>query len=360
METGPIMAMDYDFHLLGEIPHYTSLTVKREFWDAGSFKLVFPYGRDGFGPLARDRILYMPSRPAVAMIVTKLSKTGGKITADGTLLKGLAKRRICVPPLNVDAEYQAFGYDLYTGDAESAYLHYAANNLTSPEDEKRRMPYMILAENQYRGMTLPWAARFENLCDFFGEIGEGTGIGWDIRPDFAQKQYVFEVAEGVDRTSGTARAALSRELGNAGDATITDDATAAATVIYAGGGGEDENRLILSYGNELEGLARYEQFADCGSVTDTDMLDMAAVRKMSAIKRTMTVSVLESGLCRYERDYDLGDRVTCIAEDWRMDAQLIAMEEVYEGGHRTLKATFGDAPVTVTAILRRDRRSAVR
>lgn len=352
--------MDYDFTLLGEISSPASLMIRREFFGAGSFKLTLDRAQAGFGLLARDRVLYPAGRSDLALLVSRVSKTGRRLTADGTLLKGLAKRRICVPPLVTGGAYNQFGYDLFTGDAESAYLHFAANNLTAPEDAARAMPRLELAQNLHRGAELPWQARFERLSDLFEDIGAATGLGWDIRPDFGAKRYVLGAWAGEDRTTGTGRCALSQELGNAGEMTVCEDATAAVTTVYAGGAGEDENRLIQSYGNENGGLARYEAFEDCGSLDDAEMLELAAERKLCAPARSMTLEVLDGGLCRYGRDYEVGDLVTALGEGWRMDARLIAMQETWESGKRTLKATFGDPPLGVTELLRRERKRVVR
>ena len=352
--------MDYDFTLLGEIPSPASLMIRREFFGVGSFKLTVDRAQEGFGLLARDRVLYRPDRPEQGLLIQRVSRSGRRLTADGTSLKGLAKRRICLPPLITGGAYNQFGYDLFTGDAESAYLHFAANNLTAPEDASRAMPRLVLAQNLHRGPELPWQARFERLSDLFEDIGAATEVGWDIRPDFGAKRYVFGAWAGVDRTTGTGRCALSRELGNAGEMTVCEDATSAVTTVYAGGAGEDENRLILSYGNENGGLDRYEAFEDCGSLDDAEMLELAARRKLNAPARSMTLEVLDGGLCRYGRDYDVGDVVTALGEGWRMDARLIAMQETWESGRRTLKATFGDPPLGVTELMRRERKRVVR
>ena len=103
---------------------------------------------------------------------------------------------------------------------------------------------------------------------------------------------------------------------------------------------------------ENAGLTRYEAFEDCGSIDDTEMLALAARRKLTGPSRTMTADVVDGGLCRYERDYDVGDVVTVVLDGWRMDARLIAMQETWEGGRRTLKATFGDPPLGVTELMR--------
>lgn len=352
------MVMDFDFTLLGEVPAPKSFMVRREFRGVGSFKLTVQ--RDAGGLLARDRVIYRPDRPEQGWIIHRVSRSGDTLTVDGTPLKGLAKRRICLPPLITGGAYNQFGYDLFTGDAESAYLHFAANNLTAPEDAARAIPHLVLDTNLHRGPELPWQARFEKLSDLFEDIGAATEVGWDIRPDFGAKRYVFGEWAGVDRTTGTGRCALSRELGNVEGGSVTEDAGSAVTVVYAGGAGEDENRLIQSYGSENAGLTRYEAFEDCGSIDDTEMLALAARRKLTGPSRTMTADVVDGGLCRYERDYDVGDVVTVVLDGWRMDARLIAMQETWEGGRRTLKATFGDPPLGVTELLRRERKRVVR
>lgn len=351
------MVMDFDFTLLGEAPAPLSLMVRRAYYEAGSFQMTVE--RDADGLLARDRVLYRPDKPEQAFLIHRVSRRGRRLTVDGTPLKGLARRRICLPPLITGGAYNQFGYDLFTGDAESAYLHFAANNLTAPEDAARAIPRLVLGPNLHRGPELPWQARFDSLCGLFEDIGAATEVGWDIRPDFEGRRYVFGAWVGTDRTTGAGRCALSRELGNAGEMTVCEDATAAVTTVYAGGAGEDENRLIMAYGVENERLLRQESFADCGSV-DAGMLEPAGRRKLSAPRLTLTADALDGGLCRYERDYDVGDIVTVIGEGRRMDARLIAMEEVYESGGRKLKATFGDAPVTLTGVLRKNQQQTVR
>ena len=41
---------------------------------------------------------------------------------------------------------------------------------------------------------------------------------------------------------------------------------------------------------------------------------LAARRKLNAPARSMTLEVLDGGLCRYGRDYDVGDVVTALGE----------------------------------------------
>lgn len=353
-----LMLMDFGFNLLGELPQYVSLQLKRSYWEVGSFKLTLKRGMPCWDKLRRDTVLYPADRPDIALLIEKVTINEKQVVADGVPLKGLCKRRVCVPP-QVDAvvdQYMAFGWDRFTGDAESAYLHYAANNLTAPEDAKRKLPGLVLAENQHRGDSLPWQARFDKLTEIFEEIGEATGVGWDIRPDFVNRQYVFGAWAGTDRTRGTGRAALSVQLGNVDNISMVDNGSTEVGTIYAGGSGDDENRLILSIGNDKTGYERREGWTEMGGVDDIDMLRLGAERKLVEAKVTMDVDVRDSGLCRYGRDYDVGDVLAVSMEAGesgrQMNARLILMSETHEKGKVKLKATFGDAPVTLTRLLR--------
>lgn len=356
-----LMMMGPDLRLRGELPQYGSLRFKRCFWEVGSFQLTVKRGMPGWEKLAREMILYFPERPETALLAEKITVDEDKATVTGVPLKGLCKRRICVPPVRQEEDdpYGGFGWDRFTGDAESAYLHYAAANLTSPEDEKRRIPGLVLAENLHRGAVLPWQARFDKLTDVFSDIGSATGLGWDIVPDLPNRALQFVVREGIDRTTGSGRAVLSREMGNVNGAGWTEDASAEVGTVYAGGSGEDEKRLILSVGNTAAGLDRREGWASLNGVSDADMLRLGAERKLSPRKDSVTAELMDSGLCRYGRDYDLGDVVTVMADNRRMDARLTAVEETYENGKRTLRATFGEGPVTLTGLLRDQMRGSI-
>ncbi len=347
-----LMMMGPELRLRGELPQYVSLRFKRCFWDVGSFQLTVRRGMPGWEKLGREVVLYLLERPETALLAEKITVDEEKVTVSGVPLKGLCKRRICVPQSVQGDQYDGFGWDRFTGDAESAYLHYAAANLTDPEDAKRKIPGLVLAENRHRGAVLPWQARFDRLTEVFADIGGATGLGWDIVPDLKERVLRFVVREGIDRTTGGGRAVLSREMGNVDGAGWTEDSSAEVGTVYAGGSGEDENRLILSVGNTAEGLNRREGWASLNGVSDTDMLRLGAERKLSPRKDSVMAELMDSGFCRYGRDYDLGDVVTVVADDRQMNARLTAVEEIYENGKRTLRATFGEGPVTLTELIR--------
>jgi hypothetical protein len=219
------------------------------------------------------------------------------------------------------------------------------------------MPRLVAAQNLERGETLPWQARFERLDTLFLSIGKRTGIGWDIVPDFGNRRYVFTAWAGADRTAGDALCLIGAECGNAAEVTYRGLASGSATTAYAGGAGEDENRLILCAGGAAQGADRRELWAEAGSIADADLLLLYADNKLAdaGAQTTVTAALLDTGACRYGRDYDVGDVVLVQGRFGSAAVCVAEMTETYENGARTLSASFGDAPLTVSALL--DRRS---
>lgn len=268
------------------------------------------------------------------------------------------------------SKYQNFGWDRYTGPAEDAYLHFARNNLIAPEDPKRAIPGLYAGESLHRGLSLPWQARFGKLADLFEDIGEATGMGWDILPDYEAKGWRFTVLQGrnlgAPAYDGTVPegpvAVISEEMGNAKTITRKQRTSGMSSTVYVGGAGEDENRLVLSVGGEAQGLGRREIWAEAGGVDDTAMLRLYGENKLASAAATDTLDadVIDQGACRYGVDFELGDIVGVAGAGAQMNARITEVTQTFEAGGRTLKLTFGDAPVTVGGVLSRWGRDAAR
>ena len=254
----------------------------------------------------------------------------------------------------VRQKYQNFGWDRYTGPAESAYKHFASNNMAAPEDAGRAISGLVCASDLGRGLALPWQGRFDKLDELFTSIGEATEMGWDITADLENHEFVFDVIEGRDLTQGGRIVVISLEMGNAADVERKDILTGTCTTCYAGGAGEDENRMILAQGTEKTGWERREMWAEAGSVDDADMLKLYADKKLASAneKHTLTAQVMDSGACRYGRDWDVGDKVIVRGAGASMAARVISVAETHEKGQRALSVTFGSAPVTAAMAMR--------
>ncbi len=354
-----IQLMNFAFEKLAEIAQFESLQLTRSYCGTGGMSLTLHPDARGAEAIAPGVLAFVDGQKAFLIEdVQALSRS--TLTVKGCMLKGIAKRRVCVPPLDAGArEYRDFGWDRFTGSAEAAYLHFAQNNLINPSDAARAIPNLIAAANLERGAALPWQARFDRLDTVLQSIGERTGLGWDIRPDFTQQKFVFEAWEGRDRTAGDALCLISEENGNAADVIFRQTRSGSATTAYIGGAGEDENRFILCGGGETQGAARRELWAEAGSIDDAALLLQYANSKLSEtdVKTAVTATLIDSGACRYERDYDVGDTVLVAGRFGSAAVRIAEITETYENGVRTLAAGLGDAPVLVGALLKQLRQT---
>ncbi len=357
------MIMDNGFTLRGELSLYTSLTFTRSAYDVGSFTLTLHPAAPCAGELEAGRYLFLSQATHKAMIIENLEQTEEKLTVTGSMIKGVVSRRVCVPTAGAGTDgYDSFGYDLFTGAAESAIKHYVGNNLTNPADEKRKMPGYVCAADQGRGTSLPWSARFDKLKDKLADISETCAMPWDVRPDFEGKRFVLDVYPPNDYTQGNRVIILSCQMGNASAVTYKRQESTLSTTVYVGGPGEDENRLILSVGNEAAGLARRELWAEAGSLSDIDLLRAFGQQKLeaAALTESLAVTVIDGGACRYERDWDLGDRVLVQSGGRMCAAPVISVQETYQAGERKLSVTLGAAGVSASTVLKRALRTEVR
>lgn len=356
-----LRVMTPDFELQGEITRYTSLRITRSFFGTGDFVLHLPGTARSMEQITRGSRLFAPSSPKKMMIVEDLEykEEAQDWTIKGPLLDGLVKWRICVPPQIMGEDH--FGWDRPPReDAESLFHHFINNNLVQPEDEKRAIPRLVLAENQHRGKTnVYWQGRFDPMDQLMEELGEYTDMGWDIQPDFEHKQYVFDVHPGRDLSVGNGGAThviVSLRMGNASGMTHTITSSSLRNLAYVGGKGEDEERLILTVGGIFTGLDRREIWVDGGSVEEYPEIEMLGERKLTdnAEKVCIKGSVQSSGVFRFGRDWDVGDIVTLQMETGAVNARIIEVTEAYESGRPVrVDIVAGDSPVTLADAMNR-------
>lgn len=60
---------------------------------------------------------------------------------------------------------------------------------------------------------------------------------------------------------------------------------------------------------------------------------------------------------KFKRDFDLGDRITCKEEEWKIqiDARITETTEIYQKGEETIEATFGDSLPTLVEQIKKVR-----
>lgn len=365
MRAPAVRILDTSFNLHGEIDDYESLQFTRRFYRAGEFELHITLGKQNVSELQKERVIMIANHPhKTGLIMYREIITGNdgaeQLVIKGPTLGGILDRRVTV----------ADSYDRVRGSAETVLKHYINNHMVAGTYATgiyaaRKIPHMAIAPDLGRGAETPWQSRYEQLDTVIEEIAKWCDIGWMIRLDVPGKKWVFDVLTGRDLTVDQyllPPVIFSHEYDNIESQQYVDSDLQYKSVGYAGGPGEEENRLIQVIGS-ASGLERREVFLDCSSAEDANELAELGAQALGDHKRIQTYNgrILDTHSFQYEKDWDLGDRVTVQNRKWglTMNSRIIEVKEIYEPASK-IEVSFGEEIPTITNIVKQLRNNVKR
>lgn len=335
-----IRIYDKDLNWIDVVTLASSVQFKRELYGVGSFEIQVGLTIKGALSLCKkNTIIVINNDFKKAGIVRdfRLDETrqGSVLTIYGETLDGLTRQRIVVPP-NQEQDSNALGWEKIEGNAETIIKHFAIRNMILAFDSNRNFKNMIIAENTNFGKIFPWKARYSNLNEELENICSYAEVGYLIEVDLKNKQFVFDIVRGKDRTrkqQELSPVVFRTEYSNIGEYTYSEENKDFKNTGYAGGKGEDEKRLIYILGAENKGIDRFETFIDCANSEHIDELKFYAGQKMEDMnaKKTIEVFALPKTF-EFEKDYFLGDKVTIFINKLgiEVDTIITSVTEVWE------------------------------
>jgi hypothetical protein len=197
-----IRIMDSDLSIVAEIEDYESLVWTRRWHRPGEFELHINRHKKYADELIRGRLIMVDGDPARCGIIRyreiNLNKQG-KLSEGwrirGYSLASITEQRITVPP--------NLAYDVVDDAAETVMKTYIKHNITEPQNDpfdERRIDIVSVAVDAGRGPRTRWQTRYKNLTNELEGVSQYSGIGWDIRPDYINGKWEFDVFDGVDRS----------------------------------------------------------------------------------------------------------------------------------------------------------------
>ena len=252
-------------------------------------------------------------------------------------------------------------------------------NLIAPADPRRVVPNLFLADMS--GLSSETVAcvcnAYSNALDTCSERAKLAKLGFKIITDLKQKKHFFRVYKGVDRTAGQTEYSIcifSPDFDNVLSQEYTHSVENIATVAYVGGEEtEGEARQVVEVSDDTQtGIHRIEYFDDSSSISRSYMEDgeeqqLSLVAYLALLnarghqvldQKTGSVSfsshIDTHANLVYKKDFDLGDRVTCVNKRWgiRIDSRITEVTESYESGKEALEVTFGTSIPSLTNALK--------
>lgn len=355
MNNVPVRIFDSGLNLLAEIDDYESLYYSRSWYGIGDWQMTINYHKQYASLLERGQIILPGTRmDSVGIIVSIQYAVGGDgkgsetITVSGRELKQLFKWRISYPGAG-DARYE------HQGKAETIIKNFVKAQCGATAAAARQYPLLTIATDQARGPTYLISARYSVVADELKDAANASHVSPTMTIDTTNKVYVFDVAEGVDRTAGqavNARVIFSPSFDTLASAEIMHSDAEYRSIMVVGGQGVGAAREIYEYypGTEPAGLDRREAWIDARDLADPADLPTRGAAKSTEYAQEDYIEgvVLTYSSLQYRTEWNLGDIVTVSAFSESTDARISAVRESWSSGEYGIEITFGKPFPTIT------------
>lgn len=329
-----------EMNLAGIMENQTSLVWARKYFEPGTMELYAPITADNLRLTELGNLVWLRGAKEAAVIEDRMieeNSTRSRIIIGGRFLESYMDRRLIRPKVNYSGRTEVGMRKLLT-DAES-------------------IPRVRLGALNGFTDTISFQATYKNLLEYEEKLARSAGIGYRFRPDFSEKEIIFEIYKGTDRSSAQSRnnrVIFSEMYLNLDNVVLRENEKYLKNCVYVGGAGEGDARTYVSFGTEFTGLERRELFVDARDIAQDEMSDaeyraLLLQRGHDKLTEYAKSTSIESDTDAnanfvYKTNYDLGDIVSIRKQAWGITADLRITEihEVYERGKMRVMPVFGE------------------
>ena len=347
------MAFEYafllnsSFEIAAVLEDFLSLEWSRSFYiPAGSFSMQINLNQLNAQNIRKGTFIGVTDDPSTRLIdkVLRVEQIEYNLDSGGSLsevlavsgrdISGMLEERLCLPS-------SGSAYDQQTDAAETVMKHYVDANAGPGAQADRQVPNLVIAADQGRGDSITFQARYQTVAQVMETIALARNIGWEVTFDLQNKQHVFDIVVGADRTIGSGTpVVLDTELDSIETQNYLTSVLGSKNYAYVGGDRSGTGRTLVerSYlGNPTpSGYDRREVFVDQQEADDADMLRLQADAAMAETVQEDMVEATASqiGSFLYRRDWDLGDIVTVRNRKWDMqvDMRIVGVRNLLQSG----------------------------
>lgn len=342
-----IYILDKEINILGVAGLYEAIIWVNRYSRPGMFKMSFAFSDKMNRLLQRGNLIYKTDEKEAGYITGKtltLNKRGEEIIViTGKTMSGYFEKRII------------WGKMILESSTEQAMRTMVDRQCIHCTDQKRIIPRMILGDAKgYLGKIYKQVS-YENLQETLTEVAVNDELGYRVLLDVDEKQLIFDVYKGKNRTQGSDEPCVfSRDFNNILTQEYNEDESNYKNVCLVGGSGEDTDRILVEVG-KASGLERNEIFCNAASLTQGELtlteykkqLTQSGTEKLGGfyVAKAFVSKVAEKTSMMYE----LGDYVTCYDESWGVciDTQIKEIEKGISGDEKYTICTFGDGVPTL-------------
>ena len=342
-----INIIDREFNFLGQIDEYESFIANKKWHSIGSFELHLNINNTHAEYLQKENIIFTDEKKAYVVLYREIDSTTNKLVVKGLELKSYLARWLVFPPT---------GYSYYriNSNVETIIKEYVTATLN-----RKGITNIVVAENQNRGITTVYQSRYKNLAEELEKLSLASNLSWDITLDVENKQFIFDVIKGDNRTVNQdllPPAIFAIEYDNIGEQTLVDSKLDYRNTAIVAGQGEGVDRAITVVGDS-QGYDSFETFVDARDVENDNDLSSRGEQKLSETQEILTFDsrVLTDKNLVYEEDFKLGDIATIQNNQWNIttDRRITEVTEIYESTGFRLDVAFGESLPTIIDLVKK-------
>jgi hypothetical protein len=351
-----LYVFDRDLNRLGIVDDFGELEIQRHYTKMGQLYLIVDGNAETVELLQKGRILAKADDLQHGyLILTReyLDEKSTQLIIIAPSMNTLLSRRLL------------FGQQSFTGSVENVMKSFVLVNAVSPANEKRKIPNLFISSSTGIPINTTESGTGEQLDEFLYEIAKKHDISWSVVLDIANKCFVLDVWQGVDRSADQSvnpRIIFSKDRENVLRQHYVESDTDYKNVAIVAGEGEGGARTLVTVNDETSGWDRVEMFVDARDLQSTYMDEndqeitmspaeyqqMLSERGKSKLAEYQKVITFESDIDLYSngvygQDYFLGDKVSVKNDDLGiiMHTRIVsAIEKVTKQG-TTLQVNFG-------------------
>lgn len=333
----------------------TSYSYHRYWYQVGSFTLVVPANVPTVDLITEDMILSVDGRDS--LIVTDISRTEKEYTFKGYDLKYLLHLRLTLFPQK-EQDAGTYGYYVVQGSTEYCIKDMIQYNITAAADEERRIYGFYAAANQNRGIESDtYMTRLEFLDKVVAAMCKNAQIGYDIKLDFANNRYLFDVALPVDKTDSQHdinSVVFAKQFCNVIGLKRETGTSSEKNAIYAinGGGTADKVvKCVLRNKSDVPaGILRREVTVNTSAELANEV-DMYALKEAEDYVKTDSFELDTAAILEYGELFSVGDKVTFKHGNLYLDSIILEAQIDYTGNDKKVTLTAGNKkPKALNAI----------
>lgn len=335
--------------LIGIVDDFQSFTFERSYSGIGEWQIVISGVSRSVSYLRQAD--FIKAGAGVAGLISKISEvkneTDNTITFNGVELKGLAQKRIVLPPTG--SSHQTYNKT----SPELIIKGLIEQQIISPASDNRKIQGSILID-AVSDTKITYEGRFSNVAEDIVSICEANQIGWYA--DIENGAIVWHIFHGKDRRatqSANSRLIISYDYDSMSGTNLEESLHITNTALVAGQG-EGVERATIMLNNWNAGLNRTEVYIDARDIEDDSLLPQRGAEKLAEYGNNYVFEAVPASgyfTTNYRSAYDLGDIGTL--KEKSVDFRLTAITEVYENNQFYLNFIFGYDAATLAASLKR-------